>query len=66
MTACFHCGEACPPKAQEVLILGQPRKMCCAGCAGVANTIVQAGLERYYSHREAPGLQDGFGLGSVV
>ena len=31
--------------------------MCCAGCASVATTIVQAGLERYYSHREAPALR---------
>ncbi|MGA1271117.1 MAG: heavy metal translocating P-type ATPase metal-binding domain-containing protein, partial [Burkholderiaceae bacterium] len=42
MSACFHCGEACPPKPQEVLILGQARNMCCEGCASVARTIVQA------------------------
>ncbi|MEY3707643.1 MAG: cadmium-translocating P-type ATPase, partial [Pseudomonadota bacterium] len=64
MSACFHCGETCPPKPQAVLILGQARNMCCEGCASVARTIVQAGLERYYNHREAPGLQAGPDLGS--
>ncbi|MBM3369810.1 MAG: heavy metal translocating P-type ATPase [Betaproteobacteria bacterium] len=66
MSACFHCGEACPPKPQEVLILGQALNMCCEGCASVARTIVQAGLERYYNHREAPGLQAGPDLGSGI
>lgn len=28
--------------------------MCCVGCESVARTIVAAGLERYYQHREAP------------
>lgn len=28
--------------------------MCCTGCESVARTIVAAGLERYYQHREVP------------
>ncbi len=31
--------------------MGQSREMCCPGCQAVAETIVQNGLEHYYSHR---------------
>jgi len=30
--------------------------MCCTGCESVARTIVAAGLERYYQHREVPAV----------
>ena len=33
--------------------------MCCVGCESVARTIVAAGLERYYQHREAPAALTG-------
>lgn len=35
----------------SVVVLGQSREMCCPGCQAVADTIVQNGLEHYYSHR---------------
>lgn len=33
------------------MVLGQSRELCCPGCQAVAETIVQNGLEHYYSHR---------------
>lgn len=35
----------------SAVVLGQSREMCCPGCQAVAETIVQNGLEHYYSHR---------------
>lgn len=35
----------------SAVVLGQSREMCCPGCQAVADTIVQNGLEHYYSHR---------------
>ena len=49
---CFHCGEALPPgEPPRVVVDGARRDMCCAGCAAVAQTIVDAGLEDYYRLR---------------
>lgn len=49
---CFHCGEPVPEAARHsVRIDGIARAMCCAGCAAVAQTIVDYGLERYYRMR---------------
>ena len=53
--ACFHCGLPVPPGVHlEAVVLGQPRALCCAGCAAVARTIVDAGFESYYETRDAP------------
>lgn len=35
-------------------MLGAARELCCAGCEAVARTIVDAGLESYYTTRSAP------------
>ncbi len=35
----------------SAVVLGQSRALCCPGCQAVAETIVQNGLEHYYSHR---------------
>jgi Cu2+-exporting ATPase len=49
---CFHCGEALPGGARyEAVVRGTARPMCCAGCAAVAQAIVQAGCESYYDRR---------------
>ncbi len=55
--ACFHCGDPVPPGIQnEAVIDGVRRRMCCAGCEGVARTIVENGLGDYYRQRqELPG-----------
>ena len=57
--ACYHCGEAVPPPAGRwrAPLLGAEREFCCAGCRAVAQTIAQAGFERYYETRSAPGLR---------
>ncbi len=58
--ACFHCGLPVPGGAvHRVMVLGQPREMCCAGCEAVARTIVEAGFESYYETRDAPAPGDG-------
>lgn len=52
LTTCYHCHEPIPEAVDiQVEVLGQPRAMCCAGCAAVADSIVQAGLTDYYKHR---------------
>ena len=55
--ACYHCGHPLPhDDSFTVTIDDTPRPMCCAGCAAVAQTIVEAGLEDYYRLRtELPG-----------
>lgn len=56
---CFHCGAPTPAGAPApVVIDGAPRPMCCAGCAAVAQAIVDNGLADYYRLRTnfpAPG-----------
>lgn len=55
-TSCFHCGQdASPDTPWQVTISGTLRPMCCAGCAAVAQTIVQAGGAGYYAQREGFG-----------
>jgi len=52
---CFHCGLPVPPGLDlSVVVGGGPRPMCCAGCAAVAQAIVDNHLEAYYRHRTAP------------
>ncbi|MDD1508003.1 heavy metal translocating P-type ATPase [Pseudomonas sp. CNPSo 3701] len=49
---CYHCGLPVPAGSRfSAVVLGQSREMCCPGCQAVAETIVQNGLEHYYSHR---------------
>ncbi|WP_432453090.1 MULTISPECIES: heavy metal translocating P-type ATPase [unclassified Agarivorans] len=58
---CFHCNELIPKGFKlDVMILGKPQPMCCQGCAAVAKTIIDSGLEDYYKHRTAaaPSAQD--------
>src|SRR5688572_25555625 len=51
---CFHCGLPLPNKVDHyVLVDGEDRAMCCAGCSAVAQTIVASGLTSYYQTREA-------------
>jgi len=50
---CFHCGLPLGSSGLSVRIAGSLRGMCCAGCAAVAQAIVEGGLERYYDHRES-------------
>ncbi|TBU72020.1 cadmium-translocating P-type ATPase [Pseudomonas daroniae] len=51
-TPCYHCGLPVSAGTRfAAVVLGQSREMCCPGCQAVAETIVQNGLEHYYSHR---------------
>jgi Cu2+-exporting ATPase len=51
-TPCFHCALPVPPGRRfSAVVLGASREFCCPGCQAVAQTIVQSGLESYYSHR---------------
>lgn len=54
---CFHCGEPLPQTGSDfITINGRLEPMCCSGCKAVAQFIVDAGLDSYYSHRkELPG-----------
>ena len=50
--ACFHCGEPVPAGVNITVALeGQDQPMCCAGCAAVAETIVNLGMTGYYRQR---------------
>ncbi len=52
--SCYHCGLPVTGCADyPVVIGGQRREMCCAGCQAVAQAIVGNGLEAYYQHRDA-------------
>jgi P-type Cu2+ transporter len=42
---CEHCGNALPPSASD--------SFCCRGCRAVHESIVQAGLVRYYDIKDA-------------
>jgi Cu2+-exporting ATPase len=54
-TQCFHCGEPVPAGVElTVLLAGESRPMCCAGCKAAAEFIRDAGLGDYYRFREAP------------
>ncbi len=54
-SCCYHCGQALPYDGQlwQVSIAGQPRSMCCPGCASVAQAIVGLGQQDYYLKRSA-------------
>ncbi len=50
--ACFHCGSPLPHDgAVSERIGGEPRAMCCSGCAAAARFIAGLGLERFYQFR---------------
>ena len=49
---CFHCGLPLPRgEAHTVTVDGEPRSMCCPGCAAVCRSILAAGLGDYYRFR---------------
>lgn len=49
---CFHCGLEVPESTDfHATVLGESRQMCCAGCQAVAEAIVKADLEDYYTYR---------------
>ena len=51
---CFHCGLPVPAgSAWRVVVEAVEQPMCCAGCAAVAQTIVDHGLVSYYRQRSA-------------
>jgi Cu2+-exporting ATPase len=53
-SSCFHCGLANPAGRRWLApIRGAERAFCCAGCMAVAQTIHDAGLERFYAARTA-------------
>ncbi len=50
--ACFHCGLPVPAGFDtSVEIDGKPRAMCCHGCAAVAQSIVNSGMQDFYRFR---------------
>jgi Cu2+-exporting ATPase len=51
---CFHCGLPVPPGSSYwTRVDGVSHRMCCPGCAAVAEAIVAQGLSGYYRHRTA-------------
>lgn len=51
-TECFHCGLPVPNHLDiQVMISGQSRFMCCAGCEAVAQAIVDNNLTDFYTYR---------------
>jgi len=49
---CYHCGLPVPEHSEwSVIIQAQPRPMCCPGCQAVAQAIVEAGLQEFYTYR---------------
>ncbi|WP_027021340.1 heavy metal translocating P-type ATPase [Conchiformibius steedae] len=56
--SCFHCGLPVPEQLDlSVTYQSQPRRVCCAGCQAVAQSIIDAGLDNYYRHRTAQAQQ---------
>ncbi|HEX5755199.1 MAG TPA: heavy metal translocating P-type ATPase, partial [Arenimonas sp.] len=50
---CYHCGEPLPTAPLRLEIAGEPRQLCCAGCAAAAQWIRDAGLGDYYRLRQS-------------
>lgn len=49
---CFHCAAPIPDDATfPVRYREREHNCCCAGCQAVAQTIIDSGLERYYTDR---------------
>ena len=56
--SCYHCGLDVPMNSDFSLnIEGIRRAMCCPGCAAVAGTIFENGLQSFYKFRSAPSAQ---------
>ena len=52
---CFHCDLPVPPgERHRATVLDAERAFCCPGCEAVARSVVAAGLEDYYAHRDSP------------
>jgi Cu2+-exporting ATPase len=52
VAVCYHCGQPAVDGGRwQAIIGGQPRSMCCPGCAAAARAIVDAGLGDYYGSR---------------
>lgn len=61
--SCFHCGEPIPRgERRSVLINGEEKPVCCAGCEAVATLIHSAGLDGYYRIRTMPAPRPEDGL----
>ncbi len=55
---CYHCDERVPAgTTYQTVVLGEPRVMCCPGCAAVASAIVDGGMEDYYRFRTEKAAQ---------
>ncbi|MDC1210398.1 heavy metal translocating P-type ATPase [Porticoccaceae bacterium] len=55
---CYHCGLEVPQQGDFSLVIqGIRRAMCCPGCAAVAATIFENGLQSFYKFRSAPSSQ---------
>jgi len=57
---CYHCQAQLPRGLESrhaAELLGRRRLFCCRGCRCVAENIAQAGLARFYQHREGPFAQ---------
>ena len=51
---CYHCGLPVPAGSKwSTIVDAVARPMCCAGCAAVAQTIVDNGLASYYRERQS-------------
>lgn len=51
-TLCFHCGLEVPPDVRlPIHFQGKEETACCVGCQAVAQGIIDAGLEKYYTQR---------------
>ena len=58
--SCYHCGLEVPQQGDFSLVIqGIRRAMCCPGCAAVAATIFENGLQSFYKFRSAPSAQVG-------
>ena len=55
--ACHHCGQDVLNDDYSCDINGVTQPMCCAGCKGVAEMIIELGLDNYYSKRTAKALR---------
>lgn len=53
-SACFHCAEPLNGSTLLARIHDRDEPVCCAGCLAVAQMIVGAGLEDFYTYRNAP------------
>ena len=55
---CYHCGLDVPQHCDFSLVIkGIRHAMCCPGCAAVAATIFENGLQSFYAFRSAPSVQ---------